>query len=46
MIGGDQMTISELERALNRIPNVGAVNKARRRALIEQINRLMAREGK
>lgn len=40
------MTISELERALNRIPNVGAVNKARRRALIEQINRLMAREGK
>ena len=36
------MTINELERALNRIPNVGAVNKARRRAIIQQINQLMA----
>lgn len=36
------MTLAELERALNRIPPVGAVNKARRRAIIQQINRLMA----
>lgn len=36
------MTIAELERALNRIPPAGAVNKARRRAIIQQINRLMA----
>ena len=36
------MTISELKRALDNIPNVGAMNKARHRAIIEKINRLMA----
>ena len=35
------MTISQLKRALDSIPNAGMINKARRRALIEQINRLM-----
>lgn len=36
------MTIQDLQRALDRIPNVGAINKARRRAIIQQINQLMA----
>lgn len=35
------MTVERLKRALDSIPNVGMINKARRRALIEQINRLM-----
>ena len=35
------MTIEKLKRALDSIPNAGAMNKARRRAIIEQINRLM-----
>lgn len=35
------MTIEKLKRALDSIPNTGVINKARRRALIEQINRLM-----
>ena len=35
------MTIEKLKRALDSIPNMGMINKARRRALIEQINRLM-----
>ena len=34
------MTLLDLQRALDRIPNVGAVNKARRRAIIQQINSL------
>lgn len=38
------MTILDLQRALDRIPNVGAINKARRRAIIQQINQLMAAE--
>ena len=38
------MTINELQRALDRIPNVGPVNKARRRAIIQQINELMAQQ--
>jgi hypothetical protein len=36
------MKILDLQRALERIPNVGAMNKARRRAIIRQINELMA----
>ena len=36
------MTIEELEAALDRIPNKGAINKARRRAIIMEINRIMA----
>ena len=35
------MTIAELKAALERIPKTGAINKARRRAIIEQINRIM-----
>lgn len=38
------MTIDELREALERIPNRGAINKARRRAIIMQINELMAGE--
>ena len=38
------MTINDLQRALDRIPNVGAINKARRRAIIQQINQLMAQQ--
>lgn len=40
--GGEQMTIEELREALAKIPARGAINKARRRAIIEMINRLMA----
>lgn len=36
------MTIEELEAALDRIQNKGAINKARRRAIIIEINRIMA----
>ena len=36
------MTIEELRLALERIPNRGAINKARRLAIIIQINRLIA----
>ena len=36
------MTIEELNEALDRIPNVGAINKARRRAIIRLINEIMA----
>ena len=36
------MTIEELRLALERIPNKGAINKARRLAIIIQINRLIA----
>lgn len=39
------MKLIDLQRALDRIPNVGAINKARRRAIIQQINQLMAQEG-
>jgi hypothetical protein len=38
------MTLEELKIALDRIPPVGAINKARRRAIIILINRLS--EGK
>ena len=38
------MTIDELREALERIPNRGAINKARRLAIIMQINELMAGE--
>lgn len=38
------MTIDELRDALERIPNRGSINKARRRAIIMQINELMAGE--
>lgn len=36
------MTLEELRLALERIPNKGAINKARRLAIIIQINRLIA----
>ena len=36
------MTLEELRLALERIPNKGAINKARRIAIIIQINRLIA----
>jgi len=35
------MTLEELQNALDRIPNKGAINKARRQKIIEQINRLL-----
>jgi hypothetical protein len=35
------MTIQELQNALDRIPNKGAINKARRQKIIEQINQLL-----
>lgn len=36
------MTLEELQRALEKIPKTGAINIARRRAIIIQINQLMA----
>ena len=36
------MTIEELKLALDRIPDKGAINKARRRAIIAMIYKLMA----
>ncbi len=36
------MTLDELKEALERIPNKGAINKARRRCIIIQINRLLS----
>ena len=39
------MSLFDLQRALERIPNVGAMNKARRQAIIRQINELMAAGG-
>ena len=38
------MTIDELKQALDRIPPVGAINKARRRAIIILINQLSTAE--
>ena len=38
------MTLEELKLALDRIPEKGAINKARRRAIIVQINQLLAAE--
>lgn len=38
------MTLEELKDALDRIPERGAINKARRRAIIVQINKLLAGE--
>lgn len=35
------MTIQELQNALDRIPNKGAINKARRQQIIREINRLL-----
>lgn len=35
------MTLEELTQALERIPDKGAINKARRRALIVLINNLL-----
>lgn len=35
------MTIEELKMALERIPPTGAINKARRAAIILQINKLI-----
>ena len=36
------MTIDELRDALERIPDKGAINKARRRSIIVEINKLLA----
>ena len=38
------MTLDELKLALDRIPTTGAINKARRRAIIILINRITAGE--
>lgn len=44
MKGSVNMTIDELRQALERIPDEGAINKARRRAIIILINKLLAGE--
>lgn len=36
------MTLEELKAALDRIPATGAINKARRRSIIMQINRILS----
>ena len=36
------MTLEELKQALDRIPDRGAINKARRRAILAMINELLA----
>ena len=36
------MTIRELKKKLEKIPPTGAINRARRMAIIEMINRLQA----
>ena len=38
------MNLDELKLALDRIPNKGAINKARRRAIIVLINKITAGE--
>jgi hypothetical protein len=38
------MTLDELRAALERIPNKGAINKARRKAIIIQINKILQGE--
>ena len=38
------MTIEELQAKLDSIPDVGLINKARRRAIIMQIVQLMERQ--
>ena len=38
------MNLDELKLALDRIPNTGAINKAKRRAIIILINRITAGE--
>ena len=38
------MTIEELQLKLDSIPDVGVMNKARRRAIIIQINQLMEKQ--
>ena len=38
------MTLEELKAALDRIPNNGAINKARRRALLVLINEIILGE--
>ena len=42
--GGAPMNLDELKLALDRIPPKGAINKARRRAIIILINKLSEKE--
>ena len=35
------MTLEKLQEALDRIPPTGAINRARRQKIIEQINQLL-----
>ena len=35
------MTLEDLQEALDRIPPTGAINRARRQKIIEQINQLL-----
>lgn len=39
------MNLDELKAALDRIPDHGAINKARRRAIIVLINQIIAQGG-
>lgn len=34
------MTVNQLKKILKKIPPIGAINKARRAAIVEQINRM------
>lgn len=42
--GGALMTLEELRKKLNKIPETGIINQARRMAIIVQINKLMQEE--
>lgn len=44
MKGREPMNLDDLKLALDRIPPVGAINKARRRAIIILINKITAGE--
>ena len=42
MKGSERMNLDELKLALDRIPNKGAINKAKRREIIILINKITA----
>ena len=39
------MTIEELQKALDAVPKTGAINKAIRQSILEQIYKLMEKKG-
>lgn len=40
------MTIKQLQKKLEKIPQYGIINKARRREIVSEINRLIAEQAK